>query len=75
MESLLILGRIYGFEGDGKTINASLSRNDIAHLSNMTTSNAIRTLSNLVSEGNISIKGRKITILDFENIERISEQA
>jgi CRP-like cAMP-binding protein len=74
-ESLLMLCRKYGVEADGKTINASLSRNDIAHLSNMTTSNAIRTLSNLASEGNIKIKGRKITILNFDNLERISEQA
>jgi CRP-like cAMP-binding protein len=74
-ESLLMLCRIYGVEADGRTINASLSRNDIAHLSNMTTSNAIRTLSNLASEGNIKIKGRKITILNFENLELISEQA
>lgn len=75
VESLLMLGSIYGYENDGKTINASLSRNDIAHLSNMTTSNAIRTLSNLASEGLIRIKGRKISILNIENLERISEQA
>jgi CRP/FNR family transcriptional regulator, polysaccharide utilization system transcription regulator len=75
VESLLMLVRIYGYEADGKTINASLSRNDIAHLSNMTTSNAIRTLSNLAAEGNIKIKGRKITILNSANLERISEQA
>lgn len=75
VESLLMLARIYGFEADGKTINASLSRNDIAHLSNMTTSNAIRTLSNLSAEGNIKIKGRKITILNFVRLEQISDQA
>ena len=75
VESLLMLCKIYGFEADGKTINARLSRNDIAHLSNMTTSNAIRTLSNLAAEGNIKIKGRKITILNFDNLEQISEQA
>ena len=75
VESLLMLCKIYGFEADGKTINARLSRNDIAHLSNMTTSNAIRTLSNLAAEGNIKIKGRKISILNFGSLEQISEQA
>ncbi len=75
VESLLMLARIYGFEADGKTIKACLSRSDIAHLSNMTTSNAIRTLSNLVSEGNIKIKGRKITLLNTANLEKISDQA
>jgi CRP/FNR family transcriptional regulator, polysaccharide utilization system transcription regulator len=72
-ESLLILRDTYGFEADGKTIRVSLSREDIAHLSNMTTSNAIRTLSTLASEGIIEIAGRRISILDITNLEHISE--
>jgi CRP-like cAMP-binding protein len=75
VETLLMLGKLYGFESDGKTINASLSRNDIAHLSNMTTSNAIRTISILAAEGYLKIRGRKITILNFAGLERISDQA
>lgn len=75
VESLLMLAGIYGFEADGRTINITLSRNDLAHLSNMTTSNAIRTLSHLSAEGNIKIKGKKITILNMAKLERISEQA
>ena len=72
-ESLLVLRDTYGYETDGKTINVYLSREDIANLSNMTTSNAIRTLSNLASEEIISIDGRKIMILDSGKLERISE--
>jgi CRP/FNR family transcriptional regulator, polysaccharide utilization system transcription regulator len=72
-ESLLVLRDTYGFETDGKTINVYLSREDIANLSNMTTSNAIRTLSNLASEEVISIEGRKIMILDCPKLERISD--
>ena len=72
-ESLLVLRDTYGYEADGKTIRVSLLREDMASLSNMTTSNAIRTLSNLASEGNIEIKGRKISILDSTNLEHISE--
>lgn len=72
-ESLLILRDTYGYEADGKTIRISLSREDVAHLSNMTTSNAIRTLSNLASEGIIEINGRRISILDSTNLEHISE--
>ena len=72
-ESILILRDTYGYDADGKTIRVTLSREDIAGLSNMTTSNAIRTLSNLASEGNIEICGRKISILDSTNLERISE--
>jgi len=72
-ESLILLRDTYGFEPDDKAIRISLSREDIAHLSNMTTSNAIRTLSNLASEGIIEIKGRRISILENTNLEHISE--
>ena len=72
-ESLLMLRDTYGYEPDGKTIRVFLSREDMANLSNMTTSNAIRTLSSLATEGNIEIKGRKISILDNTNLEHISE--
>ncbi|HLN54674.1 MAG TPA: Crp/Fnr family transcriptional regulator [Bacteroidales bacterium] len=71
-ESLLMLGQIYGYEADGKTIGVSLSRQDIANLSNMTTSNAIRTLSSMASEGNIKINGRKISILEASSLEQMS---
>ena len=72
-ESLLVLKETYGFDSDGKTLNVYLSREDIANLSNMTTSNAIRTLSNLASEEIIAIEGRKIMILDYNRLERVSE--
>jgi CRP-like cAMP-binding protein len=72
-ESLLQMVSIYGFDADGKTIGVSLSREDIAHLSSMTTSNAIRTLSDLASEGIIRMKGRKITISDITSLENISD--
>ncbi|KPK87045.1 MAG: Crp/Fnr family transcriptional regulator [Bacteroides sp. SM23_62_1] len=72
-ESLIFLKDTYGYEEDGKTIKIYLSREDIANLSNMTTSNAIRTLSTLAQEGIIGIDGRKIKILDLPKLERISE--
>ena len=72
-ESLIVLIDTYGFESDGMTIKAYLSREDIANLSNMTTSNAIRTLSNFAAEKVISVDGRKISILDSKRLERISD--
>jgi len=72
-ETLLLLRNTYGPEPDGKTIRAMLSREDIAHLSNMTTSNAIRTLSTMASENIIEIEGRKIRILNSTKLEHISE--
>ncbi|MDP4207945.1 MAG: Crp/Fnr family transcriptional regulator [Bacteroidota bacterium] len=72
-ESLLFLKDTYGFEKDEKTLKVYLSREDIANLSNMTTSNAIRTLSIFSTEGLIAIDGRKIKILDIPKLEKISE--
>ncbi|MDX8340844.1 Crp/Fnr family transcriptional regulator [Draconibacterium sp. IB214405] len=72
-ESLILLKDKYGFENDGTTLKAFLSREDIANLSNMTTSNAIRTLSTFASEKVIAIDGRKIRILDANRLERISK--
>lgn len=72
-ESLIILRDTYGLEADGKTIKVYLSREDIAHLSNMTTSNAIRTLSIFAAEDIIELEGRKILILDAQKLEKISE--
>ncbi len=72
-ESLLILRDTYGYDDDGRTLKVSMSREDIANLSNMTTSNGIRTLSNLASEGIIELEGRKIRILESSVLEHISE--
>jgi len=71
-ESLLFLKESYGLEEDGATINIYLAREDLANLSNMTTSNAIRTLSNFVNERIITIDGRKIKIIDEERLHKIS---
>jgi CRP/FNR family transcriptional regulator, polysaccharide utilization system transcription regulator len=73
-ESLLLLKEKYGWENDGATLKVYLSREDIANLSNMTTSNAIRTLSTFAGEKVIAIDGRKIRILDIHRLEKISKQ-
>lgn len=72
-ESILLLSDTYGVEADGMTLRINISREDLAHLSNMTTSNAIRTLSGLVSEKILDTEGRKILILNFDKLEAISE--
>jgi CRP/FNR family transcriptional regulator, polysaccharide utilization system transcription regulator len=72
-ESLLFLKDTYGYESDEKTIKIYLSREDLANLSNMTTSNAIRTLSAFAQEEVISLKGRKILVEDLHKLEKISE--
>ena len=72
-ESLLFLRDTYGVEEDASTLSIYLSREDLANLSNMTTSNAIRTLSNFANEKLITIDGRKIKIIDEEKLRKISK--
>lgn len=72
-ESLMVLYDNYGYEPDSTTLNIYLSREDLANLSNMTTSNAIRTLTAFASEHLITVDGRKIKILDEEELRRISK--
>ncbi len=71
-EALLILKKNYGMEADGATINIYLSREDLANLSNMTTSNAIRTLSQFVNEHLIAMDGRKLKLIDEDRLVKIS---
>lgn len=71
-ESLLKLKDKYGVEEDGSTLSIYLSREDLANMSNMTTSNAIRTLSSFATEDLIAIDGRKIKIIDSEKLRKIS---
>lgn len=73
-ESLLFLCDSYGLEEDGATISIYLSREDLANLSNMTTSNAIRTLSMFASEHIIAMDGRKIKIIDEERLRKVSRR-
>ena len=72
-ESLIFLKESYGLEEDGPTLSIYLSREDLANLSNMTTSNAIRTLSQFAAEHLIAIDGRKIKIIEEDKLKKISK--
>ncbi len=73
-EALIVLLDNYGYEeDDNMTLKIYMGREDLANLSNMTTSNAIRTLSNFVSEHLIVVDGRKIKILNESMLRKISK--
>lgn len=72
-EALLFLIDSFGMEEDGITLSVCLSREDLASLSNMTTSNAIRTLSAFANENIIAIEGRKIRLIDMDTLQKISK--
>ncbi len=72
-EALMVLKDNYGYEDDGATINIYMSREDLANLSNMTTSNAIRTLSAFVTENILIVDGRRIKIINEPALRKISK--
>lgn len=72
-EALVVLRENYGFEDDGITLKIYMAREDLANLSNMTTSNAIRTLSTFVNERLIAVDGRRIKILNESQLRKISK--
>lgn len=72
-ETLVALRQQYGYEADGVTLRMYMSREDLASLSNMTTSNAIRTLTTFVNEHLIVVDGREIKITDESSLVRISK--
>lgn len=72
-ESLLMLKENYGYEDDDQTLKIYMSREDLANLSNMTTSNAIRTLTSFVSEKIIIVDGRRIRIINEPQLHKISK--
>lgn len=72
-EALLILADNYGLEDDKATLKIYMSREDLANLSNMTTANAIRTLSTFVNEHLIIVDGRRIKIINEPQLRKISK--
>ncbi len=71
-EALLELFNSYGVDNsDGKTLNTLLRRDDLSSLSGMTIASASRTLAEFKREGIISLKGRKIKIIDKKKLEEI----
>lgn len=72
-EALIVLRDNYGYEDDEATIKIYMSREDLANLSNMTTSNAIRTLTTFANEKLIIVDGRRIKIINEPALRKISK--
>ncbi len=72
-EALIVLLDNYGYEDDGATLKIYMAREDLANLSNMTTSNAIRTLSTFVAERLVVVDGRRIKIINEAQLRKISK--
>ena len=73
-DALLFVHSVYGENVIDQSLDVALKRSDLAALSNMTTANAIRTLSELSKEGVIRSDKRKIHILSMPQLRAISLQ-
>ena len=71
-DTILFLQKTIGEDTEGY-IDIPLKRAEMAQLSNMTTSNVIRTLSEFKHDSLIEINGRKIKILNKRELIRLSE--
>lgn len=67
-ETLLMLQQFYGTEKDGATINATLTREDMANIVGTATETAIRLLSEFKSEKLIDLEGKKIKVLNHDRL-------
>ncbi len=67
-EALLFIKETYGFEEDGKTIDATFSREDIANIVGTATETAIRLLSEMNKDKIIQLAGKKIVITDLPKL-------
>ncbi|MBO4955308.1 MAG: Crp/Fnr family transcriptional regulator [Muribaculaceae bacterium] len=72
-DAIITLSDHYGFEPDGVTLRVYMAREDLANLSNMTTSNAIRTLTAFVNEKLIIVDGRQIKLINRPQLLKISK--
>ncbi len=69
---ILQLHRIFGTDADGY-IDVRLTREEIANTIGTATESAIRLLSAFKAEGILEVKGRRIKIVDMEELEHASE--
>ena len=72
-DALIVLIENYGYEEDGSTLRIYMAREDLANLSNMTTSNAIRTLTAFVNEHILVVDGRRLKIINEPLLRKISK--
>jgi len=72
-EALVTISQKYGLEPETKALAVNVSREDLANMSCMTTSNAIRTLSQFAQEGIIRLEGKRIILEKEEELKKISQ--
>ena len=68
--TLLYIIEIFGFNKEENTINASLSRQDIADIAGTNADQVSRTIAYLKKEKLVSTQGKKILIKNYEGLKK-----
>lgn len=71
-EALILLKECYGFEPESSTINAALSRRELASITGTTTETAIRIISGFREQNLVRINGKRIEILDMDRLYKMA---
>jgi CRP-like cAMP-binding protein len=71
-DALLLIYDMYGTLSDGKTLNCTMKRAELAAMSNMTTANVIRTLSGFEKEKLVRLIKKQIKIIDIKRMKQAS---
>lgn len=71
-QALLFIKETYGFEEDGKTLQAQFSREEIANIVGTATENTIRVLSDFNKDGVVILDKKRISIPDLEKLEKVA---
>lgn len=71
-DAILYTHEKYQSEGSDLNLRVMLKRSELAALSNMTTANAIRTLTEFSKDNLVELDGRQITIKNLKELRKIS---
>jgi CRP-like cAMP-binding protein len=72
-DALIHLAKKHGVKGDdGITIHLNLTREELASLAGTVLETAVRTLKDFKDDGLITIDGRRITVVKFDDLQRIA---
>lgn len=71
-EAIILLKKSFGYQNDGRTIAAHLTRSEIADIAGTTTETTIRTLAQLSQEGLIDLSRKSIRIRNYDALARMA---
>ncbi len=74
-EALLILKEKFGLADDGQTLNVVLTRREIGDLAGVTTETTIRTLSDLNKKGVVRLQGKRIALVNMNQLTHLANLA